>query len=104
MDKAPSGPSDSKLVSAVSGKVPNHKHIASKNANEYKSFKYIEDYKKAKNNLINIKNKLSSSSSSSSSSNSSSNSSSKSNNKKTPAKAERKTNVITRKKVKYKSI
>ena len=55
MDKAPSGPSDSKLVSAVSGKVPNHKHIASKNANEYKSFKYIEDYKKAKNNLINIK-------------------------------------------------
>lgn len=92
MDKAPSGPSDSKLVSAVSGKVPNHKHIASKNANEYKSRKYIEDYKKAKNDLINIKNKLSSSSSSSSSSNSSS----KSNNKKTPAKAERKTNVITK--------
>ena len=97
MDKAPSGPSDSKLVSAVSGKVPNHKHIASKNANEYKSRKYIKDYKKFKNNLINIKNSSLSSSSNSSLSSSSSSSSSRSNNKKAPAKAERKTNVIRKK-------
>lgn len=96
MDKAPSGPSGSRLVSDVSGKPIDHKNIG-KYANEYKSRKYIKDYKKFKNNLINIKNSSLSSSSNSSLSSSSSSSSSKSNNKKAPAKAERKTNVIRKK-------